>query len=144
MQKAFWATVLIVSCVTVVLSVRVYATKQAKRLTDLACSFSDTVVFDGMFWNCAALPKGGVAGLVRVEASSAEGDSSAGKQVDAFCPPSKKVLGGGYAFTGGGAPALTQNGPLPDLSGWRVTGITILPFQTWRLTAFAICADLAP
>ena len=145
MKKGMRVVVLVVCCVALVEAVRVYAASQAKKLTDLSCAFGETVVFDGVFWNCTALPKTGITGLVRVQATSPpENDFVATKEVDAVCPTGKKVLGGGYGYLFGGDTVTPRlNGPFLDLSAWKVSG-TNTEGTDWRLTAFAICADVAP
>ena len=145
MKKGAKAVVLAVCCVALVQAVQVFAASQAKKLSDLTCAFDDTVRFDGIFWNCTPMPKTGITGLVRVQAQSAEENNFvATKEVDAVCPSGKKVLGGGYGYLFGGDTVTPRlNGPLLDLSAWRVSG-TNTEGTSWRLTAFAICADAAP
>jgi collagen triple helix repeat protein len=64
----------------------------------------------------------------------------------AACETGDSVLGGGFLITGGSA--ITQAGvtvssiPVPDLSGWSVTGLAVVPGVT--VTAYAVCYDNSP
>lgn len=144
MGKSLKVVILLVCCAALAQGFRVYAASQAKKLSDLSCTFGQTVLFDGMFWNCSPMPRTGITGLVRVQATTApENDFIATKEIDAVCPSGKKALGGGYGYLFGGETVTPRfNGPLLDLSAWRVSG-TNTESTDWRLTAFAICADIA-
>ena len=82
---------------------------------------------------------GPIAGLERVQADTPL-DDVATKTARAFCPPGKKVIGGGYLhFLGGPTIVPRVNAPTLDLSEWRVSG-TNSANTPWSITAIAICA----
>ena len=92
-------------------------------------------------------------------------NSNSYKDADVYCPPGKKVIGGGGDVQGGtvgtgnnrtsrvftrrnapinGPPAADPVGPVPPSTGWRVTGAEEAAFAgTWSVKAFAICANVA-
>jgi len=103
----------------------------------------------------AAGPAGapGISGYERVLVESLF-DSSTPKQLIAFCPAGKSLIGGGADMfagvaIGGGVRvspvALTNSYPLPDQEAWSAGAIEVTPDNgDWKLTAYAICANVAP
>ena len=84
----------------------------------------------------------GVTGLQRVQANSPF-NFVAPKQVQADCPPGKKVVGGGYLFFFGGPTVpIRTNAPTLSLGSWLVSG-TNFDGSDWGVSAIAICADAA-
>jgi hypothetical protein len=81
----------------------------------------------------------GISGLERVQENSPF-DAVATKQVRAYCPTGKKVVGGGYLFFFGGPTVpIRTNAPTLDLDSWLVSG-TNFENTPWSVTAIAICA----
>jgi hypothetical protein len=108
-------------------------------------------------------PNAGLSGYEIVEASSNFNNGSI-KFVTAWCPSGKKVIGGGGAYslseTGFGTSsedeiAMQWSRPLEALPGsdnegdfgWEVQaddmGTAALSSFSWRLIAYAVCADVA-
>lgn len=90
----------------------------------------------------------GVRGLERVDFSSTA-DSTSPKQAFAKCPSGKKVIGGGaQVFIAGdrtGPVALKASFPGSALDGWAATAEeTVATDAKWFVTAFALCATVAP
>jgi hypothetical protein len=84
----------------------------------------------------------GVTGLERVQANSPF-NFVATKQIQADCPPGKKVVGGGYLFFFGGPTVpIRTNAPTLDLGSWLVSG-TNFDGSDWSVSAIAICAAAA-
>jgi hypothetical protein len=88
----------------------------------------------------------GAPGLSGPEIVTVESpNTSAGtKQVEASCPGSKKVLGGGAQLYGAeGDVALDESYP-DTATGWHAKGVEIVGTATsWKLIAYAICANVA-
>jgi hypothetical protein len=85
----------------------------------------------------------GLAGLEIVTLESP--DSSANtKQLNVSCPGSKKVVGGGANLFGAeGDVALDENNP-GNATSWHAKGVEINgTLNSWKLTAYAICANVA-
>lgn len=77
---------------------------------------------------------------MRIQADSPF-DFVATKQIQADCPPGKKVVGGGYTFfLGGPTVPIRTNLPTLDLGAWLVSG-TNFENTDWSVSAIAICAD---
>jgi hypothetical protein len=74
-------------------------------------------------------------------------DTSSPYASTAACETGDFVLGGGYTLTGATAAqqaAVSLNPiPVPDLSGWSVTGQAALG-GSMTLTAYAVCFDNSP
>lgn len=93
----------------------------------------------------------GTSGLVKIEFSSVT-DSQTRKNAFARCPADKKVVGGGgqvFIPTDQGGPqgtiALKASLPSSALDGWSATAEEMVPTtQNWFLSAFALCAEVAP
>jgi hypothetical protein len=67
-------------------------------------------------------------------------DFVATKQVRAYCPAGKKVVGGGYVFFFGGPTVpIRTNLPSVTLDSWIVSG-TNFEGTDWSVSAIAICA----
>lgn len=98
-------------------------------------------------------PAGGLSGYERVTQESAF-DSSSPKFVLATCPTGKRLISGGAEIFAGVAPggglrfspaALTSSSPIPDGDRWFAGAIEPVPDSgAWLLTAYAICANVAP
>jgi hypothetical protein len=85
----------------------------------------------------------GVSGWETVSSTSAS-DSSNPKQVIAYCPAGKKVVGGGGNASGGYA-FLFVSEPITPGVGWGVVAGESPPTdQNWSLTAYAICVTALP
>jgi hypothetical protein len=90
----------------------------------------------------------GVRGLERVDFSS-KADSLSPKKAFAKCPSGKKVISGGakvfIASQASGPVALKANFPSETLDGWAATAEEMVPTEAkWFVTAFALCAPVAP
>ena len=73
------------------------------------------------------------------------------RTVSAFCPTGKNALGGGaFLSPASTVPALAIQATYPVLSAGRSLGWTAVAAETapydgsWTLTAYAICATVAP
>jgi hypothetical protein len=91
----------------------------------------------------------GLAGLRAVSVTTAV-DSSSPKGVTATCPPGKRVLGGGATIIGAGldGPVVTQSQPVgadaASVDAWAATAVEVGVYtSSWRLIAYALCADVA-
>jgi hypothetical protein len=86
-------------------------------------------------------------------------DSTFGKSVAVYCPPGKRVIGGGARISGTGdwiasyGAAITDSWPhdfynpsTDGRSGWAAGAQETSAGYTldWRLHAYAICAEVAP
>jgi hypothetical protein len=91
----------------------------------------------------------GLAGLRAVSVTTAT-DSSSTKSVTATCPGGKRVLGGGATIIGAGpgGPVVVQSQPVgtdaASVDAWTTTAVEVGAYTpSWRLIAYAICADVA-
>jgi hypothetical protein len=91
----------------------------------------------------------GLAGLRAVSVTTAA-DSSSPKSVTATCPAGKRVLGGGATIIGAGidGPVVTQSQPVgadaTSVDSWAATAVEVGAYaSSWRLIAYALCADVA-
>ncbi|WP_189857857.1 hypothetical protein [Streptomyces poonensis] len=86
-----------------------------------------------------------VPGLMRVERHSAF-DSSSTKRATATCPAGKRVVGAGtHVHQGAGEVAVQALRPAADLRSVTVRAVEADSYAgTWRLTAYAICAESLP
>jgi len=90
----------------------------------------------------------GVRGLERVDFSSLA-DSTSPKMAFAKCPSGKKVIAGGAkVFMAGdraGPVAVKASFPSDALDGWAATAEEMVATDAkWFVTAFALCATVAP
>ena len=116
---------------------------------------------DGTIHACydnVSRPQGepGVSGRVVVTGDSAR-DSSFGKSVAVYCPPGKRVIGGGARISGANdysaayGAAMTASWPhnnhdpaTDGISGWNAGAQETGSYDLdWRLHAYAICASVA-
>jgi hypothetical protein len=72
------------------------------------------------------------------------------KSIFAECPAGKKVTGGGglVSVLGGTAAqddlAVSESWPTPSQTAWLFEGVEVVPTAgTWRVTAYAVCANVA-
>jgi hypothetical protein len=107
----------------------------------------------------AAVPSGdGTIHGCYVVTGASTGDSSSYKSVAVYCPPGKRVIGGGARISGTGdwigqyGVAITDSWPhdyydpsTNGQTGWAAGAREISSGYTsdWRLHAFAICASVA-
>jgi hypothetical protein len=92
----------------------------------------------------------GPAGPVGVSAeqfvtSDSGTNSNTVKSTTATCPSGKKVLGGGAAVnTTTNTLAITRSSPTGDGTGWTAEAQETAAFAgNWRVTAYAVCANVA-
>jgi hypothetical protein len=85
----------------------------------------------------------GLAGLEIVTLESVNTSANT-KQLNVSCPGSKKVVGGGANLNGAeGDVALDESNP-DGATGWHAKGVEINgTLNSWKLTAYAICANVA-
>jgi hypothetical protein len=92
----------------------------------------------------------GVSGYT-VMTSASPTDSAESRIVTATCPAGKTVVGGGHLVLPVSAAvyraiSVPTSRPAPASNAWTAVGIEV-PLNhtaTWQLTAYAICASLAP
>jgi len=107
----------------------------------------------GLKGNTGAPGAPGISGLERVSNASAD-DSTSGKTASVGCPGNKKVVGTGAILTGdvsGNPPNQIQNVVVSDtLPVFGLTGVVVTANEVnaiatdWQVTAYAICANVAP
>ena len=85
----------------------------------------------------------GLAGLEIVTLESPDNSANT-KQLNVSCPGSKKLIGGGANLFGAeGQVALDENNP-GSATSWHAKGVEInATLSSWKLTAYAICANVA-
>jgi len=85
----------------------------------------------------------GVTELQRVIATTVSNNLSGLKEVTAFCPSGKRVVGGGAQIGSSLAHHIVKNYPLSDLSGWTAAGYAVSSGGFWHVNAFALCARVS-
>lgn len=85
----------------------------------------------------------GLAGLEIVTLESPDNSANT-KQLNVSCPGSKKIVGGGANLFGAeGQVALDESNP-GNATSWHAKGVEInATLSSWKLTAYAICANVA-
>jgi hypothetical protein len=83
----------------------------------------------------------GLAGLEIVTLESVNSSANT-KQLNVSCPGSKKVVGGGANLNGAeGDVAVDESNP-GDATSWHAKGVEVNgTLNSWKLTAYAICAN---
>ena len=91
----------------------------------------------------------GVSGH-QIVSNGSELNSTSLKSTFAACPAGKKVTGGGgYVSVLGGTAAqddlaVSESWPTPSQTAWLFEAVEVVPTAgTWRVNAFAICANIA-
>jgi hypothetical protein len=102
----------------------------------------------GQLPNASQGPPGppGLAGLERKEAVSPTSSANT-KTISAVCPTGKRVVGGGARVTGTGIADVTIVDSFPDSDGTKFNAAARESDATvgqWALTAYAMCATVAP
>ncbi len=90
---------------------------------------------------------GSLSGVQRVEVTNNKGAADYFTTVHAWCPSGKVVIGGGYKHNHNGENRLviSRSQPIPNGQGWEVYAEwTPVIHGDWSVTAYAICAAVAP